>query len=98
MLTIALRKSSDCVGHRTRDVVRLPGSRFRLERHDIVAEPLALTAKGEYVVSHDAIAQKEDADLIVAGAYGHSRFHEWVLGGVTRDLLMYSSRCFLLSH
>ena len=27
------------------------------------------------------------ADLIVSGAYGHSRLREWVFGGVTRSLL-----------
>lgn len=28
-----------------------------------------------------------DADLLVMGAYGHSRFREWLLGGTTRDIL-----------
>jgi nucleotide-binding universal stress UspA family protein len=32
-------------------------------------------------------AQDSKADLIVSGAYGHSRLSEFVLGGVTRDLL-----------
>jgi len=27
------------------------------------------------------------ADLIVAGGYGHSRFREWLLGGMTQELL-----------
>lgn len=68
-----------------------------LERHDIAAEPLAVD-RGDYVAPIDEIAQKEGADLIVAGAYGHNRFHEWVLGGVTRDLLQNSNLCSLLSH
>ncbi|WP_439374034.1 universal stress protein [Bradyrhizobium sp. DASA03120] len=38
------------------------------------------------------------AGLIVAGAYGHSRFRELILGGVTRHLLTQSTRCVLLSH
>lgn len=33
------------------------------------------------------IADENRIDLIVAGAYGHSRFREWVFGGVTRTLL-----------
>lgn len=33
------------------------------------------------------IAGDFNADLVVAGAYGHSRFREWAFGGVTRDLL-----------
>jgi nucleotide-binding universal stress UspA family protein len=38
------------------------------------------------------------ADLIVCGAYGHTRFGEWVFGGVTRDLLGQDERYLLLSH
>jgi nucleotide-binding universal stress UspA family protein len=40
----------------------------------------------------------EHADLIVAGGYGRSRLGEWVLGGVTRDLLASSPVCCLFSH
>ena len=32
-------------------------------------------------------ARSIQADLIVSGAYGHSRLREWVFGGVTRTLL-----------
>jgi nucleotide-binding universal stress UspA family protein len=46
----------------------------------------------------DVMAQDEGADVIVAGAYGHTRFTEWVFGGVTRDLLRSGKRCALLSH
>jgi nucleotide-binding universal stress UspA family protein len=31
-----------------------------------------------------------DADLLVMGAYGHSRAREWMFGGVTRDFLAHS--------
>jgi nucleotide-binding universal stress UspA family protein len=40
----------------------------------------------------------ESIDLLVAGAYGHSRLGEWVFGGVTRDLLAESPICCLFSH
>lgn len=43
-------------------------------------------------------ASRHGAEMIVAGAYGHSRFREWVLGGVTEDLLAASSKCVLFSH
>ena len=42
--------------------------------------------------------RNEGADVIVAGAYGHSRLREWVLGGVTRDLLLRADMCALVSH
>jgi nucleotide-binding universal stress UspA family protein len=38
------------------------------------------------------------ADLIVTGAYGHSRFRELVLGGVTRTLLRQMTVPVLMSH
>jgi nucleotide-binding universal stress UspA family protein len=44
------------------------------------------------------VADQHAADLIVAGAYGHSRLGEWVFGGFTRALLAQTSRAVLLSH
>jgi len=44
------------------------------------------------------LAQDEHADLLVTGAYGHSRLGEWIFGGVTRDLLATSPICCLMSH
>lgn len=38
------------------------------------------------------------ADLLVMGAYGHSRLRERVLGGVTRDLLRIAPLPVLISH
>jgi nucleotide-binding universal stress UspA family protein len=40
----------------------------------------------------------ENIDLLVAGAYGHSRLGEWVFGGVTRELLAESPVCGLFLH
>lgn len=69
-----------------------------LGRHDVSAESLALVADDDCTAPLEAIAQNEGADLVVAGAYGHTRLHEWVLGGVTRDLLLQAQQCSLLSH
>jgi nucleotide-binding universal stress UspA family protein len=44
------------------------------------------------------LARDEGADLLVAGAYGHSRLGEWMFGGMTRDLLATSPFCCLMSH
>jgi nucleotide-binding universal stress UspA family protein len=43
-------------------------------------------------------AEREGADLLVMGAYGHSRLREWVFGGVTRDILRTTPLCCLMSH
>jgi nucleotide-binding universal stress UspA family protein len=42
--------------------------------------------------------EEEGADLLVTGAYGHSRLNEWIFGGMTRDLLTSSPICCLMSH
>jgi nucleotide-binding universal stress UspA family protein len=44
------------------------------------------------------LIESENIDLLIAGAYGHSRLGEWVFGGVTRDLLAESPICCLFSH
>lgn len=44
------------------------------------------------------VAETEVADLIVCGAYGHSRASEWVFGGVTHDLLDHGRVCCLMAH
>lgn len=44
------------------------------------------------------IAHRAGADLIVSGAYGHTRLGEWIFGGATRELLTASDICCLMSH
>ena len=43
-------------------------------------------------------ARDEQADLLVMGAYGHSRFRELVLGGVTAHVLTHTNIPVCLSH
>lgn len=43
-------------------------------------------------------ARREYADLIVMGAYGHSRLREWAFGGMTQDILQTAPVCCLMSH
>ena len=69
-----------------------------LKRHGVVAESIASRSTGDDATRLNAIAHEQDADFIVAGAYGHSRLREWALGGVTRDLLLRANRCSLVSH
>lgn len=44
------------------------------------------------------LAKEARADLIVTGAYGHSRMGEWMFGGMTRDLLKKAPCCLMMSH
>lgn len=77
---------------RTRDVAEA------LRRHGVAAEPKAVAHS--MANGYDIMAEADTfgADLIVAGAYGHTRLGEWVFGGVTQDLLAHSERPVLLSH
>ena len=67
-----------------------------LGRHTVAAFGTVIHAATESE-QLDALWQNE-ADLVVAGAYGHTRFREWVLGGFTRNLLTRSRRCSFLAH
>jgi nucleotide-binding universal stress UspA family protein len=70
-----------------------------LSRHRIGASAgIMLKASGSVADELIRVADYERIDLIVAGAYGHSRLGEWIFGGVTRDLLARSPVCCLLSH
>ncbi len=69
-----------------------------LRAHGIEAKCITSPSCGEDPTSLNALIEERRADLVVAGAYGHSRLREWVLGGVTRDLLLHESHCSLLSH
>jgi nucleotide-binding universal stress UspA family protein len=69
-----------------------------LKSHGVLAEILVAPSIGNDPMQLKAIAQEQSADLIVAGAYGHSRLREFVLGGVTHDLLLCADRCSLMSH
>ena len=69
-----------------------------LGRHGVNATPLVVPATGDDAGRLDAIVREQGGDLLVAGAYGHSRLREWALGGVTRDLLLKPRICSLVSH
>ncbi len=69
-----------------------------LARHGVEAKCTASRLNGAEAAHLAAIANDVEADLIVAGAFGHGRLHEWVFGGVTRDLLLRPDRCTLASH
>lgn len=69
---------------------RTPGSDMagHLARHGVAVET-SHTVKDEIGIGDRLLsaAVDPDADLMVVGAYGHSRLREYALGGVTRCLL-----------
>jgi nucleotide-binding universal stress UspA family protein len=72
---------------------------LHLARHGVRAEAAHTVATdipdGEALLSY---AADISADLIVSGAYGHSRARELVFGGVTRTLLAEMTAPVFLSH
>lgn len=76
------------------DVVRY------LAQHGIKAERRieVQASRGSHAEQLIGWANGEGVDLLVTGAYGHSRLNEWMFGGMTRDLLTTSPICCLMSH
>jgi nucleotide-binding universal stress UspA family protein len=78
-----------------------PGEAIKayLERHDIRAEVRVDFGDndevGEIVLAH---AADMAADLLVMGAYGHSRLREVILGGTTKHVLTHMTIPVLMSH
>ena len=77
-----------------------------LARHDIKVE-ISQHHTGLDPVSHSkldvgnallSLANDFSSDLLVMGAYGHSRFRETILGGVTRTVLETMTLPVLMSH
>jgi nucleotide-binding universal stress UspA family protein len=86
--------SRPAAASRVRDVVAW------LSRHGVTAAELVPDKDGERgaVAQLDGIAADVGAGVVVAGAYGHSRFRELILGGMTQHLVTQSARSVLLSH
>lgn len=69
-----------------------------LGRHAVEAKHTALAQNSDVASVLLDEADRLKADLLVMGGYGHSRFREWVLGGVTRDILERAQMPVLVAH
>jgi nucleotide-binding universal stress UspA family protein len=72
---------------------------LHLARHGVKAEA-SQTVSNELEVGDTILSRLADfgSDLVVMGAYGHSRMRELLMGGVTRELLQHMTVPVLLSH
>jgi nucleotide-binding universal stress UspA family protein len=69
-----------------------------VEKHiSVSALEWLMSNVGDWILEQ-ALALDRPTDLIIAGAYGHSRLDEYLLGGVTHTLLDRSDIPLLLSH
>ena len=86
---------------RTRVEADQPGADIaaHLARHGVMSE-VRFVPKGDAGVTGTLIDETRffGADLMVLGGYGHSRLSEWLLGGVSRDILAASDIPLMLSH
>jgi len=69
-----------------------------LSRHGVQASQQVPGPFSDAATQLERVASDVGAGVVIAGAYGHSRLSEWILGGVTRRLITPSNRCSLLSH
>lgn len=70
-----------------------------LERHGFKANVTVVEETGRDVGAWlKAEAARTGCDLIVMGLYGHNRLREFVLGGVSRDMLHTATLPLLISH
>ena len=72
---------------------------LHLARHGVKTEATQ-TVSNEIDVADVILSRIADTgcDLLVMGAYGHSRMRELMMGGVTRDILKHMTVPLLLSH
>jgi nucleotide-binding universal stress UspA family protein len=80
---------------------REPGAdiALHLARHGVKVEAERSIARG--ITVGDAILAEigdNGHDMLVMGAYGHSRLREFVLGGVTQEMLQVMAVPVLMSH
>lgn len=93
VVEIAAKDDLDEAHARTEDVTAW------LASHGVTASACPVQAGQDDPAEIEAVAKQLGAGLVVGGAYGHTRMREWVLGGVTRDLLLRpTTRCSLISH
>jgi len=71
-----------------------------LAAHGVTARISDWTNTGDLTAIEALFASldTQDADLIVAGAFGHSRLYEGLFGGVSLDLMRQQSLPVLMSH
>lgn len=68
-----------------------------LVAHGVKAEPRRLK-RNDPAPAILELARENEADLVVAGAFGHARLREFIFGGVTRNLLHADGPSLFLSH
>jgi nucleotide-binding universal stress UspA family protein len=69
-----------------------------LARHDIKVEVSVHKTSTDIGNAILSLSHDLDSDMLVMGGYGHSRFREMIMGGVTRTILESMTIPVLMSH
>jgi len=73
--------------------------RTYLARHDAPAEVRTIRSRANEVAEGLlAVAKEAGADVLLIGAYGHSRRRELLMGGVTQHIIEHADLPVLMSH
>ncbi len=83
---------------RVNGAVALADIATHLARHGVETTVTVVQPKENVAAALLDQAHRISADLIVTGAYGHSRFREWVLGGATQDLIRHTDLPLFMAH
>ncbi len=93
VIELCLSDEQDSARRRVRDVSDYLSLRGAKCQTDVRVHSLEADASHLLRLARDV-----KADLIVTGAYGHSRLGEWIFGGMTRGLLNDAPCCLMMSH
>jgi nucleotide-binding universal stress UspA family protein len=71
-----------------------------LARHGVIANVTRQATASDIDIANAllSLASDKGSDLLVMGAYGHARFREILLGGVTREILRSMTLPVLMAH
>jgi len=91
---VAVNEDSATVGEASSEALQT-----HLARHDLSTEVQRITADTANIFNAIlSLAADKTTDLIVMGGYGHSKFREFLLGGVTRGVFETLTVPALISH
>jgi nucleotide-binding universal stress UspA family protein len=91
---VSVNEDSATVGEASSEALQT-----HLARHDLFVEVQRTNADTANIFNAIlSLAADKNTDLIVMGGYGHSKFREFVLGGVTRGIFVTLTVPALISH
>ena len=95
---VSLHNTGDKAEDTGREALLIPQTIAWLQRHGVQATAQQQAVRGSFADALLSNAARMEVDLVVMGGYGHARFREFVLGGVTHQVLSDTSVPVLMAH